>query len=137
MLNAKNTKQQDLDSVLQEYNIKSKTHTILSNNDNMAKLKLVIDTGNKKLLDLTNQWHEVQKPLLTQYRQLQENSHMSESEVYNLQERLQKLKQKCQKAQEELKEKTQLYVQLNEQVGKISKQTNRYVHFNNFVLKCW
>lgn len=110
---------------MQEYNIKSKSHTILSNNDNLVKLKLVIDNGNKKLLELTNQWHEVQKPLLKEYRQLQENSHLNESEVYNLQDRLQKVKQKCQKAQEELREKTQFHAQLSDQVSKISKQTNR------------
>lgn len=124
-MDAKNSKQQELDNLMQEYNIKSKSHTLLSNNDNLVKLKLVIDTGNKKLLDLTNQWHEVQKPLLKQYRQLQENSHMNESEVYDLQQRLQKLRHKCQKAQEELKEKSQFHTQLTEQVSKISKQTNR------------
>lgn len=125
MLDVKNIKQQALDSIMQQLNIKSKSHTVLSNNDNLLKLKLVIDSGNKKLLDLTNQWHDVQKPLLQQYRQLQENSYMNESEVCNLQERLQKIKNKCQKAQEELREKTQLQSLLNEQISKITKQTNR------------
>lgn len=76
-------------------------------------------------MDLTSQWHEVQKPLLQQYRSLQKNLCMNESEVSNLVTTLHKLKVNTQKAKQELSEKKIFYTQLNEQIANMSKQTNR------------
>lgn len=49
-----------------------------------------------------------------------------QSEAQELQERLQNAKQKCRKANEELKEKDQLLAQLSDQYSKLTKQTNRF-----------
>lgn len=52
---------------------KSKALTVLSNEVNMLKLKNLVENGSKRLIDLANQWNQVQTPLLTQYHELQQN----------------------------------------------------------------
>lgn len=52
---------------------RTKTLTVLSNEENMTKLKNLIDKGSKRLIELANQWNQIQTPLLEQYRNLKQN----------------------------------------------------------------
>lgn len=54
-------------------NIKTKTFTVLSKEENMAKLQGLIDKGKQRLADLAEEWEKVQKPLLVEYDSLQKN----------------------------------------------------------------
>lgn len=125
IIETKLAKEKELEISLQNLNIKSKSHALLSNKENINKLKTVVDSGTQKLVELTNQWHQVQDPLLKQYKNLMVTLNVNESEAQELQERLQNAKQKCRKANEELKEKDQLLAQLSDQYSKLTKQTNR------------
>lgn len=53
--------------------IKTKTLTVLSKEENMAKLKGLIEKGKQRLKDLAEEWDKVQKPLLEEYNSLQNN----------------------------------------------------------------
>ncbi|GLV35520.1 uncharacterized protein CBL_01332 [Carabus blaptoides fortunei] len=125
IIETKMAKEKELEISLQNLKIKSKSHALLSNKENINKLKTVVDSGTQKLVELTNQWHQVQDPLLKQYKNLMDTLNVNESEAQELQERLQNAKQKCRKANEELKEKDQLLAQLSDQYSKLTKQTNR------------
>lgn len=54
-------------------NIKTKTLTVLSKEENMAKLKALIEKGKQRLADLAEEWGKVQRPLLKEYNSLQNN----------------------------------------------------------------
>lgn len=77
-------KKNELNTSLQNYNIKSKSHALLSNKENIQKLKSVVENGSQKLVELTKQWHTVQDPLLQQYRTLMETLNFNEvfSNIY-------------------------------------------------------
>lgn len=54
-------------------NIKTKTLTVLSKEENMAKLKGLIEKGKQRLVDLAEEWEKVQKPLLEEYDLVKNN----------------------------------------------------------------
>lgn len=63
------------DQVLKEtenkIQIQNKTLTVLSKEENMSKLRNLVEKGSERLVDLAEQWNEVQTPLLEKYRAMQ------------------------------------------------------------------
>lgn len=68
--------------LLSNLKIKSKTLTVLTEEENIMKLKGLVENGNERLIELANQWNEVQTPLLEQYKSLK--SSLSSQEVMNM-----------------------------------------------------
>lgn len=67
MNSAKVKEEEKLKEIENKVNIKTKTLTVLSKEENMAKLKALIEKGKQRLLDLAEEWEKVQKPLLDEY----------------------------------------------------------------------
>ncbi|KAL3276291.1 hypothetical protein HHI36_024190 [Cryptolaemus montrouzieri] len=78
-----------LNDINNQLNIKTKTMAVLSQEENLQKLKLLVAKISSRLVDLSRQWKEVQEPLLEEYNTLQ--SSLSEKESI-LQEEGNKLK---------------------------------------------
>lgn len=60
-----------LADVMSKIKVKSKALNVMSKEEHMSKLRNLVETGNERLVDLANQWNEVQFPLLEQYKSLQ------------------------------------------------------------------
>lgn len=68
-----------LTNITDKIKVKSKALNVMSKEEHMLKLRNLVETGNERLVDLANQWNEVQSPLLDQYRSLQNS--LSSQEV--------------------------------------------------------
>lgn len=75
---AKANQEELLKEIENKIQIKTKTLTVLSKEENMAKLKNLIEKGRGRLLQLAEQWDEVQKPLLEEYNGLLTNLNAKE-----------------------------------------------------------
>lgn len=63
------TEEKELEILEAEKIIKSRTYDLLEDSDNnIAKLKTVIDAGRNKMINLANQWEKHRAPLIKQYR---------------------------------------------------------------------
>ncbi|XP_065158539.1 coiled-coil domain-containing protein 22 homolog [Atheta coriaria] len=117
------------DAVLKEnlntLKIKSRTLTVLSKEENMTKLKTLVENGNERLLDLANQWNEVQTPLIEQYRSLKTSVSQQELKQQEEQEKLKLLNEKVKQLDDELVSKEGLESVLLEEVAKINKTNSR------------
>ncbi|KAF2884096.1 hypothetical protein ILUMI_22064 [Ignelater luminosus] len=121
----KTKKETSLKEAIARVKTKSKALTVLSNEENMIKLRNLVENGSKRLIELANQWNQVQTPLLTQHHELQQNLSAQETKVINEQQKLQNLKEKNHQLSTELKEKDKLEQQLLQEYEKLSKNTNR------------
>lgn len=63
--------------------IKNKTLTVLSKDENMEKLKNLVEKGNERLIQLAEQWNQVQAPLLEEYRTKQNALHAQDVRISN------------------------------------------------------
>lgn len=72
--------------LLSNLKIKSKTLTVLTEEENITKLKSLVENGNERLIELANQWNDVQLPLLEQYKSLK--SSLSSQNVINKQDNI-------------------------------------------------
>lgn len=72
--------EEKLQEIEAKVNIKTKTFTVLSKEENMAKLQVLIEKGKQRLADLAEEWEKVQKPLLVEYNSLKKS--LADQEVY-------------------------------------------------------
>lgn len=80
---AKANQEELLKEIENKIQIKTKTLTVLSKEENMAKLKNLIEKGRGRLLQLAEQWDEVQKPLLEEYNGLLTNLNAKEVSLFS------------------------------------------------------
>lgn len=73
MNSTKQREQSKLKEIENKITIKTKTLTVLSKEENMAKLKGLIEKGKQRLVDLAEEWDKVQKPLLDEYNAIKNN----------------------------------------------------------------
>lgn len=71
MLDQVKAEEKLLTESMSKIKIKSKAINVLSKKENLEKLRNLVESGNERLIDLANQWNDVQSPLLEQYRTLQ------------------------------------------------------------------
>lgn len=114
-----------LKDILTKVKVKQKTLTVLSKEENMAKLKALVENGSERLVQLANQWNDVQSPLLEQYNTLKQSLSSQELRMQQEQEKIKTIKEKNSALARELKEKETLEVQLTQEVAKLPKNTNR------------
>lgn len=82
MIEQINNEEKTLSEVVTTIKVKSKALNVLAKDENMEKLRNLVESGNDRLIDLANQWNDVQSPLLEQYRSLQRS--LSSQEVFFL-----------------------------------------------------
>ncbi|XP_017774067.1 PREDICTED: coiled-coil domain-containing protein 22 [Nicrophorus vespilloides] len=121
----KRTEEDNLKEITAKINIKTKTMTVLSKEENMLKLKNLVANGNDRLLELANQWNDVQSPLIEQYRSMK--SSLSEHEIKAKEEKtkLETLREKTRCMQQELIEKSNLEFSLKHEVEKLGNFNTR------------
>lgn len=115
----------NLKKSMDKYNIKSKTLTILSKEENLEKLKTLIETGNERLMNLAQQWQEVQSPLLEEYTTLQNSLSDHELRLKTEQEKIRCIITKRQELENSLIEKERLESALITECQNLNKNTNR------------
>lgn len=67
--------------LLTKCKIKSRTLTVLSKEDNLEKLKNLIQNGSDRLVELETQWRKIEAPLLAEYNTL--TTEVTAAEVTN------------------------------------------------------
>lgn len=82
MKEAQVTEDQTIKEIENKIQIQNKTLTVLSKEENMSKLRNLVEKGNERLIDLAEQWNQVQTPLLEEYQALQHS--LSTQEVMAL-----------------------------------------------------
>lgn len=120
-IEAENNLQESID----KYNIKSKTLTILSKEENLEKLKSLIETGNERLITLAQQWQDVQSPLLEEYTTLQNSLSDHELRLKDEQQKVQSIISKREELESSLIEKEYLESALITECQNLNKNTNR------------
>jgi hypothetical protein len=114
-----------LQNMLAEVNLKTKTLTVISKEENLQKLKNLIEANKNKLLSLTEQWNKIQTPLLEEYKTLQSAISNEDLKQQQEQSKLRKLEETQRALTLDLKEKTQLEEQLRQKLEQINKSHNR------------
>jgi hypothetical protein len=117
--------EETLQNMLAEVNLKTKTLTVISKEENLQKLKNLIEANKNKLLSLTEQWNKIQTPLLEEYKTLQSAISNEDLKQQQEQSKLRKLEETQRALTLDLKEKTQLEEQLRQKLEQINKSHNR------------
>ncbi|KAI4464089.1 jm1 protein [Holotrichia oblita] len=117
--------EEHLKELLTKCKIKSRTLTVLSKEDNLEKLKNLIQSGNERLTELETQWRKVEAPLLAEYNTLNTEVTAAEVKLQEEKERIRNIKDKKLQLQEEVKNKDKLEKLLKEERERLSKNTRR------------
>lgn len=105
--------------------MKNKTLTVISKEENFDKLKNLIENGKEKLIALTEQWHQIQSPLLEEYKSIQNTLNSEDMKLQKHQSKLRKLKETENILTNDLKDKLSLEEQLRTKLEQINKAYNR------------
>ncbi|XP_018580090.1 coiled-coil domain-containing protein 22 homolog [Anoplophora glabripennis] len=123
--NMKSEEQEVLKDTLSKIKLKTKTLAVINKEENMAKLKNIVQNASDRLVELANQWNEVQTPLLDEYRSLQNTLTTEEIKLQEEQLKLNNAKETHQKLIEDLKEKSILEQSLMEKCQQMNRNNNR------------
>ncbi|KAJ8946713.1 hypothetical protein NQ318_006971 [Aromia moschata] len=121
----KNEEQEVLKNTLSKVKLKTKTLAVINKEENMAKLKNIIQNASDRLVELANQWNEVQTPLLDEYRSLQNTLTTEEAKMQEEQQKLNNMKETYQKLVEDLREKSLLEKNLIQKCQQLNRNNNR------------
>ncbi|KAJ8949666.1 hypothetical protein NQ314_008127 [Rhamnusium bicolor] len=102
----KHEEQEVLKDTLSKVKLKTKTLAVINKEENMAKLKNIVEIASDRLVELANQWNEVQTPLLDEYRSLQNTLTTEETKLQEEQLKLSNIKETHKKLIEDLREKS-------------------------------
>nr|XP_022906942.1 coiled-coil domain-containing protein 22 [Onthophagus taurus] len=125
ILDKKNKEESILKEHISQYKIKSKTLAVLSDEENLLKLKNLVQNGNNKLETLKQQWNEVQTPLLREYEELQENSNHKDIKIQEKRTKIKEIRVKNQQLSNDIKSKEKMEKGLKEECERIGKNTGR------------
>lgn len=117
-----------LKNTLSTIKLKYKTLTVISKQENLQKLKNLIENGNNKLINLADQWNEIQTPLLEEYKTLQNSLSNEDLQFQEKQSKLKKLQDVYDTLNTNLKEKIQLEADLKQKLGQMNKNHNRLMN---------
>ncbi|XP_018336686.1 coiled-coil domain-containing protein 22 homolog [Agrilus planipennis] len=113
--------------------LKKKAQAVLSKQENLIKLKKIVESGSERLVELANQWHSVQTPLLNEYRSLINNHSDQELKILEENEKLEKIQEKNKQIVNEIKEKERLEQQLLNEFERINKNVNRSAYTKRII----
>ncbi|CAH1106385.1 unnamed protein product [Psylliodes chrysocephalus] len=128
LIRTKNEEQNYLIETLAKVKLKTKTQTVLSKEENLAKLNNMIEKANDRLAELAKQWHEIQTPLLEEYKCLKDSLTSEESKYQEQKEKLENFKETEIKLNENIKEKKDLSQNLTQQYKQINRKNNRAMY---------
>jgi hypothetical protein len=108
------------------YKVKKKTHDLLPNADeNIMKLKELVQASADRLTKLAGKWEEVRGPLVERYRVLQAESEGRESEETRLLEEVARMRGRMKEVADETRQKDGLYRQLVAEHEQLAKGQSR------------
>ncbi|KAK9876652.1 hypothetical protein WA026_014028 [Henosepilachna vigintioctopunctata] len=113
--------------------IKMKTMAILSQEENLHKLKQLVEKANSRLLDLAKQWNEVKGPLLEEYNSLKASLLEEDSVLQEKQHKFKSILAAYDEMLNDLKHKVELEQKLIEKHQQQSKNTNRSTYTKNIM----
>jgi hypothetical protein len=115
-----NTKEED------SYRIKKGTLDLLPQADeNIAKLKGLIQANSDRIVKLVGKWEEIRAPLVAELRELKSKSDLTEIQSQELLEEIRMLRERMKEIADETKYKDDLYKQLVGEYERMSKDTSR------------
>ncbi|KAJ3657680.1 hypothetical protein Zmor_009467 [Zophobas morio] len=117
--------EETLQTLLSQVNLKSKTLTVISKEENLQKLKNMIEASRNKLVNLTEQWKSIQTPLLEEYKSLQNAISSKDLKQQQEQDKFKKLEETHKTLNTDLHEKTQLEDQLRKKLEQVNKTNTR------------
>ncbi|KAG5882538.1 hypothetical protein JTB14_038149 [Gonioctena quinquepunctata] len=125
VISRQNTEQDALRNSVAKLKVRRKTMAIASKKENLAKLKNLIKISNDRLVELANQWTEIQTPLLEEYKLLQCTITTKEKKIQEDQSKLISTSDTCAKLLQVLKDKTILEQNLAEKCRLLNRTNNR------------
>lgn len=121
------TKEQEiLKDTISKVKLKTKTMAIISKEENLTKLRSLVESGSDRLVDLANQWNEVRSPLLDEYKSLQSTLTSEETKLQADEIKLYNLKETHKNILSDIKEKEELEKKFIEKLKHINRNSNRY-----------
>ncbi|XP_023016025.1 coiled-coil domain-containing protein 22 homolog [Leptinotarsa decemlineata] len=121
----KNDKQNKLKESLAKLKLKTKTLAIINKEENMVKLKSLVQNAHDRLEELAKQWNEIQTPLLEEYNSLKNSLTSEEAKFQEDQQKLTSTRETYKKLVEDLNEKTVLEQSLSEKCKQLNRTNNR------------
>lgn len=111
------------------YKVKKTTHDLLPNADeNITKLKELIQNSANRLAKLSAKWEEVRAPLLEQYRALRVEIEGRESEEEKVLGEVARMRGRMKEVADETRQKENLYKQLVSEYEQLSKGQSRVAY---------
>ncbi|XP_064404565.1 coiled-coil domain-containing protein 22 homolog isoform X2 [Halichondria panicea] len=108
------------------YKVKKKTFDLLPNADeNITKLKELIQKSADRLALLSSKWEEIRGPLMNKYRTLKADSENKESESTKLLEEIRFMRERMKELADETRLKDDLYKQLVAEYERMAKDVSR------------
>lgn len=121
-----NTEEQfKLNEAIAKIKLKTKAFAVMSNEENVFKLKALIKRANERFAELSLQWRELKNPLLQEYEVLQSSLSIKESEYREESYKLNKLRENYSKMNKDLKEKKVLEELLIRKCQEVPKTDKR------------
>ncbi|CAG9762881.1 unnamed protein product [Ceutorhynchus assimilis] len=117
--------QQVLETKTNTLKIKHKTLAVLSSEDNKLKLRNLVQKAENRLVELANQWSQVQTPLLQELETLKNSASLEHIETQKDQDRLQRLKQTHKELVADYKDKCLLEQGLIEKCKDLNSKNSR------------
>ncbi|XP_066257152.1 coiled-coil domain-containing protein 22 homolog [Euwallacea similis] len=118
-------KENELKETEERAKIKRKTLAILSSDENKAKLKNLIQKAERRFVDLSEQWNDVQTPLLEEHKTLKSSISSDGLKYHNEQTKLQNLKKTYKNLVIDFKQKCVLEENLMEECKELNQKNNR------------
>ncbi|XP_066154513.1 coiled-coil domain-containing protein 22-like [Euwallacea fornicatus] len=118
-------KENELNETEERAKIKQKTLAILSSEENKAKLRNLIQKAERRFVDLSEQWNDVQTPLLEEHKTLKSSISSDGLKYHNEQIKLQNLKKTYKNMIADFKQKCILEENLMEGCKELNKKNNR------------
>lgn len=125
MQSQRNGEQSFLKDSIAKVKVKNKTLAILNNEENMTKLKNLIQKAENRLVELSNQWNDVETPLLEEYKTLKSSLSSENLKYQDEQAKLRKLKSTYRELVENFKSKSALEQTLMERCKELNNKNNR------------
>lgn len=123
-----------LKNIMNKIKLKKQTIAVISNENNLVKLKKKVDEANEHLIDLANKWNEIQTPLLEEYWSLQNTLSKEQLSIQKEEEKFQNVKSLHKNLENDLKEKELLEESLIKKCQQTNNSNNRS-HYTRRILE--
>ncbi|CAK8697465.1 unnamed protein product [Clavelina lepadiformis] len=115
-----------IDEEKQQINLKEKTVHLLPNaEENIEKLKALVEKNSQRLIGLGKLWEERRVPLIEEIRELKQRGSASQVDTESKLEEIKTLRKRMKEASEETKKKEQLMKQLTTELESMKRDVSR------------